>query len=572
MTRFLEPILERLRRNDALLTELDASSRALGPYETTVLANSLGGNTTLTRLNVDGNRIEPVGVKAVAGALCNCQLASLSLSKVKAFDNGDNHGDDQAAAHLAKALMSGKHLTRLNLSGNSMRLCHVQTLAGALPYCRLTSLNVSGCGIESQGAVALATSLTFNGSLTELNVSSNFVRDDGAASLATLLTLNTTLTRLNLSDNGIADRGYAALAEALRVNTTLSILRVEDNYPPGAAGGEALGAALAVNTTLQHLAFEARGDGIVPLVQGLAQSNSVTELLLSHLSVDRDDANGVCHVLGSCSNLVRLDVSGDLGPRECRAVFQVVEKHSSLRKLHVTQNGRKAAAGLLVALVLVRNTTLRELSLNSAMIIEFIRALWEPDTTSDFIFGVIWDPNTTLRRLVISEALLSVADVDVLNHYLGYVHCNIVCLDLSTCSADAAALLQLSTSLQHNRHLRRLVLNGGWLDRRGWNALFTTLRQMPPDTDPLSIQTLVERYSVRSKRRKQGLLCWLWAAKNMFGLCRNARNLIVQIMHELDHEAEDEPLIMDEEGEEQFPRAEKRLRLSTSSEFLAFTD
>ena len=79
--RTMESHLERMRRNDPAMKELDLSGSHLGGLKAAELAGALEGNSTLVRLDLWGNDIGDAGASALAMALQhNSTLTKLDLS------------------------------------------------------------------------------------------------------------------------------------------------------------------------------------------------------------------------------------------------------------------------------------------------------------------------------------------------------------------------------------------------------------------------------------------------------------------------------------------------------------
>lgn len=94
----------------------------------------------------------------------------------------------------------------------------------------LTSLDLAGNNLGSEGCVALASALQLNSTLTELRLESNKIGDAGAMSLAQNLKGNETLLTLNLWTNGIGPKGGKALSDLLRTGPSgLNTLSLSGN-------------------------------------------------------------------------------------------------------------------------------------------------------------------------------------------------------------------------------------------------------------------------------------------------------------------------------------------------------
>ncbi|KAG0309776.1 hypothetical protein BGZ98_008233 [Dissophora globulifera] len=76
----------------------------------------------------------------------------------------------------------------------------------------LAVLDLGGCLIGNDGALALSKALKINSTLTTLNLQHNAIRDSGAQAVSEALKMNSNLTTLNLWGNSIRDNGAQALS------------------------------------------------------------------------------------------------------------------------------------------------------------------------------------------------------------------------------------------------------------------------------------------------------------------------------------------------------------------------
>jgi Ran GTPase-activating protein (RanGAP) involved in mRNA processing and transport len=129
-----------------------------------------------------------------------CSTAS---SKVKKLDLALCGLATQAAEVIASSLRSNSEVTELDLSGNT--------------------------GIGARGTQALVEILCVNAALKVLWLNRCCVGDEGAGHLAVALRQNRTLDMLLLGGNGIRHVGAAAIAAMLPFNQTLKSLQLNDN-------------------------------------------------------------------------------------------------------------------------------------------------------------------------------------------------------------------------------------------------------------------------------------------------------------------------------------------------------
>jgi len=134
------------------------------------------------------------------------------LSVVDLWNAGLN---DELLTLLHKCLSSSTSVKTLRLDGN----CHVESqrfdlfLTSKTPY--IQNLSLKSCQLKDDAAIHLADALVDNKTLLTLNLCFNKISDEGAKHIAKALKLNRTLLSLNLSGNTISNAGASMLAEAL---------------------------------------------------------------------------------------------------------------------------------------------------------------------------------------------------------------------------------------------------------------------------------------------------------------------------------------------------------------------
>ncbi|KAL0239727.1 hypothetical protein GEMRC1_009835 [Eukaryota sp. GEM-RC1] len=200
-------------------------------------------NTTVTNLNLNGNRIGDEGARALAEVLkVNNTITSVDL--------GGNRIGDEGARALAEVLKVNNTITSVYLGANSISAEGVRALVEMLKVnTSVTGVNLGGNSIRAEGARVLAEVLKVNTSVTSIDLRVNSVGDEGARALAEMLKVNTTVTSVNLGGNSIRAEGARALAEMLKVNNTITSIHLWNNSI-GAEGTRALAEALKVNTTV----------------------------------------------------------------------------------------------------------------------------------------------------------------------------------------------------------------------------------------------------------------------------------------------------------------------------------
>ncbi|XP_058269249.1 NACHT, LRR and PYD domains-containing protein 12-like isoform X2 [Hemibagrus wyckioides] len=176
-------------------------------------------SSSLKELKLSGNNLHQSGIRILSEGLrsphCKLDILELSECGIQAEDCGP----------LFSALNSNpSHLRGLDLSFNP--LCASVTsgiilLSDTLrnPLCRLETLKLYNCQLNSKSCPYLATALNSNSSLIELDLSKNTLNADGVQHLSKGLgNPSCKLNVLNLSDCGITSSGCRILCKALNSN------------------------------------------------------------------------------------------------------------------------------------------------------------------------------------------------------------------------------------------------------------------------------------------------------------------------------------------------------------------
>jgi len=327
------------------LTSLELDRNKLGDLAATALAATLATNHSLKSLDLDFNQIGDAGMCSIAGALkVNGGLHQLEM-----------HGNSVGcfgAEQLSEALQVNTCLRTLSLDGNPLGNRGAFAIADALGRnCTLRILSLHSCGVGYSATSRLAWSLERNtgSALQELSLGKNLIGDAGAARIAQMLKVNSKLHELRLEGNNICDVGALQLAKALEVNRYLRELWLLDNCI-SKEGVKHFSRALNRNSTLMRLSITA------VVKKDTVMDDEIKDLQDNH-QVRRA-------IKGAEEGNARLDLpDSKLGDSGAIKVAEMIEKSHTLLGLNLAHCGIGDQGAARLAKALETNASILEVSL-----------------------------------------------------------------------------------------------------------------------------------------------------------------------------------------------------------------
>ena len=181
---------------------------------------------------------------------------------------------------LCKTLSANSSIRRLVMTGCHLTASHCVCLGQLLRhpiYCKIEELDLSDCGLTSDGVGEVVSGLSDNNTLRELRLSYNQIRSEGAVAVATILKTNSSLEVLDLGWCSIGSSGGVELGRALERNKTLRELALSGNEI-GDDGVKGLSEGLETNSSLVWLCLdndESLGeDGVSLLLKCVEEKNT----------------------------------------------------------------------------------------------------------------------------------------------------------------------------------------------------------------------------------------------------------------------------------------------------------
>lgn len=421
---------EALKKIDEFFTGMDETMDDYGLFS---LSESLKTNTTLTNLDLGGNKIGSVTFFCLSELLkTNATLTTLNLEGTDLYDFGSKC--------LSLALRTNGTLTSLDLRGTSI---NAQALSEGLKVnAALTSLDLASNRIGDSGAKALSDVLLVNATLTTLDLGWNGIGADGAQYICEALARNNALTSLDFSWNEIGGAGALFLSEALQSNRALNDLNL-NFIGADERGAICLFDALKHNTTLSTLDLTGLG-AVFP------SSKKFIDVPFRELS----DALKVNTTLSS----LRLGKCGRRSDSDAQLFFTSLMDNKTLKELDLNEPSPRFRMPP-EFLFLANNTALTHLNLSSSLcedlsvLASFFKALTVNSTLTSLKLSnsQVVDSNGSISTIGDSECELISETLKV--------NTTLTDLDLSLNSIGEIGIKCIMEALKVNTSLKLLNLS-----------------------------------------------------------------------------------------------------------------
>lgn len=303
------------------------------------------------------------------GDLLAAVLAAKQLEEV-CVDHNPALGDEGFAALAGGLAADLPRLARLSCADCGVTGAGLAKLAGVLNrYKRPRALCLAGNDLGSKGAPArLAELLARCTPLEALDVRACALGKSGVLALVQALPECTTLRRLGVADNGAGDKPAERLAELVAAGTCyLSAVDFSGNKVGKKPVLALLGALTSPSARLTALRLAdtelPKAAAAAPLAD-LAHSH-VARLAFPNAKLPKAALATLAALLGSCSSLRALDLSGNTLPADALAAFgSALRGASYLERLDLSRCTTKPDALGAFCAAAAGNSSLRRLALN----------------------------------------------------------------------------------------------------------------------------------------------------------------------------------------------------------------
>ena len=243
-----------LLRHNSLLISLNLNNTSLTSSGLHILSPGLSENRSLLKLSLAYCGITWKALDVFCKSVCKSQLTHLNLAgnplgdpaadyiaelismpdltgcKLRVLDLSNTKLGFAACEKVFRAVTQNSLLDSLILEGNPIGPTHNFALTQLISdNLTLRLLNISNCGLHSNGATAIGDGLAKNHSLKVLLAAENAFTDDKIPHLADGLQRNSALTILDLSGNRLTDKSGVKLCFSIRNHATLSQLFLKNN-------------------------------------------------------------------------------------------------------------------------------------------------------------------------------------------------------------------------------------------------------------------------------------------------------------------------------------------------------
>ena len=293
--------------------------------------------TPLKRLHLQYTKIGKEDCARLTDLIANSELEELNVS-------GNDLSSDSVTS-IMKGLPQNSTITKLDMSFSYFSEDNWKSLSSQLQRseCMFQDLNITRCGITSEGAVQLAAGLATNKSLTKVTLYENPCE---AALVGDALKTNSVLKDLNMAQCDIDSEGAMVIAAGLATNKSLITLKLFGN-PIGDIGAAFIGDAIKTNSVLTVIYIDnckITSQGCIRIAEGLSNNSTLQELGMSGNEIEVDGAKAISTMLEKNMSLQKLNLQRDDSIEEgVDAILSSLQKNISLTTLRLSMKYKQPA-------------------------------------------------------------------------------------------------------------------------------------------------------------------------------------------------------------------------------------
>lgn len=327
---------------------------------------------------------------------------------------------------------------------------------------------LGGNAIRDAGAVLLADGLKKNGCLRELNLSYNQIGSIGSTALAEMVGANHALNVLDLSHNHIGGEGlHAWFGAALKSNSCLSVLKLSHNNIGDEGASEVFSSLVHEKSKTPRKAGWAQ-ETENPVIEPvrLHSNSTLHTLLMSDIAASLTTASHIASVLRTNHNIKTLDVSSNqFEDAGVKILAQGLLNNIGLQVLNFAYNRMSPETSQMLCESIAAHQQLRKVNLYGCL----------SGSESASHVAMLLKKNSTLRELDLCDCPFEAPGIVLLCNAVG-VNSGLEVLEMTSSGLQADSTIQtLANSLVANQSLRSLNLGYNNITLRGCKWLMDAI-------------------------------------------------------------------------------------------------
>lgn len=365
----------------------EKGAQALKPY--------LEANSTLEKIDLEGNEIKNRGVSAVVKSL-------KSNTKTNCFIFTNNKCNEQVTLILSGLLTANNFIQELSINSNKIGDGGVGALLNGMERnSGLKNFDLGNTKFTSKTGVKLINWLESRSQMRSLVLSDNKLEDSTGKAIAKYLQSASGLMTLDISRTRIGAKSITEICQAIGGNKSLRNLFMNGNEFDKKGSGSIIVESLRSNDTLQKLGIGhcALGKNLIISLAGVIKASSKLKFLDLSGSPEFKDADVIRawkDTLGAPSCILEefICAESQLTVDGVKELSDALVNNKYLKKIDFSKNKLGKAGLLHVANALVANKNITEVTLKATDI--------TPAIASEFV-SALDGKNRTLKTVVVGE-------------------------------------------------------------------------------------------------------------------------------------------------------------------------
>ena len=322
------------------------------------IAEALQNVSTLTVFDISNNSIGEEAADKIATVLChNTELQALCL--------GDNRFKTLGMIKIAKALHNISSLTLFEIGNNNVGEEAADDIATVLSHnVQLRAVYLHDNSFKTVSMIKITKSLQNVSTLTVFSIGNNKVGEQAADDIATILSHNVQLHAVYLHGNSFKTVGIIKITKSLQNVSTLIVFSIGNNEV-GEEAADEVATVLSHNTNLKELYLyknNFKTVGMIKITKALRNISTLEILNLHTNNVDEEAANDIAMILSRNTKLKELNLSNNsFKSVGMIKITKALQNISTLMVFHIGHNYIDEEAADDISTVLSHNSNLQDL-------------------------------------------------------------------------------------------------------------------------------------------------------------------------------------------------------------------